>query len=122
MEDVTKKYICKLPTNGNEVGDEVFLTEAEVASANGGEAEPRYVLASEYEAPPEPVPAPEPQSYVANAPETVGPESITEQDQSVSVAPAPETPAPEPAPEAPATPIGEMSKSDPLPPDAPAQQ
>jgi hypothetical protein len=39
--------VCKLPTNGHEVGDEVFLTDAEVANANGGESEPRYVLAED---------------------------------------------------------------------------
>jgi hypothetical protein len=47
MSEETKKYICKLPTNGHQVGDEVFLTDAEVANVNGGEAEPRYVLAED---------------------------------------------------------------------------
>lgn len=46
MED-KKKYICKLPTNGHQPGDEVFLTEAEVANENAGEAEPRFVLAED---------------------------------------------------------------------------
>lgn len=47
MEDTKKKYICKLPTNGHQPGDEVFMTEAEAENANGGEAEPRYVLAED---------------------------------------------------------------------------
>ena len=50
MEEV-KRYVCKLATNGYEAGAEVFLTEAEVANANGGEAEPRFVLAEDQGAP-----------------------------------------------------------------------
>jgi hypothetical protein len=47
MEELGKRYVCKLPTNGIEVGDEVFLTDTEVANANAGESEPRFVLAED---------------------------------------------------------------------------
>ncbi|TXH50827.1 MAG: hypothetical protein E6Q97_19630 [Desulfurellales bacterium] len=43
-----KRYRCLLPTNGAQVGDIVEMTEAEAANANGGEAEPRFVLEEGY--------------------------------------------------------------------------
>ena len=49
--DDKKKYICKLPTNGYQAGQEAYLTEAEVENFNGGEAEPRFVLAEDQSAP-----------------------------------------------------------------------
>lgn len=47
MSEDKKKYICKLPTNGYEAGQEAMLTDAEAANFNGGEATPRFVLAGE---------------------------------------------------------------------------
>ena len=55
MSDDKKKYICKLPTNGFNTGDEAFLTDAEVANFNGGEEIPRFVLADEVSAADAPV-------------------------------------------------------------------
>lgn len=60
MSEEKKKYICKLPTNGYQAGDEVFLTDAEVANFNGGEETPRFVPADESAADaPSETPAPE---------------------------------------------------------------
>jgi hypothetical protein len=42
-----KKYVCMLPTDGYQPGQEAWLTEDEAANANGGEAEPRFVLAED---------------------------------------------------------------------------
>lgn len=47
MSEEKSKYICKLPTNGHQPGDEVFLTDSEVANFNGGEEIPRFVPADE---------------------------------------------------------------------------
>ena len=46
-EDNKKKYICLLPTDGYQTGQEAWLTDEEAANANGGEAEPRFVLAED---------------------------------------------------------------------------
>lgn len=45
MSEDKKKYICKLPTNGYQSGDEAMLTDAEAANFNGGEPVARFVLA-----------------------------------------------------------------------------
>ena len=81
------RYICKLPANGYQAGQEAFLTDAEVANFNGGEEIPRFVLAEEVSA--------------ADAP---APETPKEETPETPAAPAdvqPETPA---TPETPAVP------------------
>lgn len=44
MGEEKNKYRCVLPTNGNEVGTILELTEAEAASINAGEESPRVEL------------------------------------------------------------------------------
>lgn len=93
MSNDKKKYICVLPTNGYNQGQEAFLTDAEVANFNGGEPKPRFVLADE-------VPA-------ADAPtEEAAPEETPTAPQ-------------DPQPEAPATPTpgGEYTPEEPKPED-----
>lgn len=46
----TKKYECKLPTDGYQTGDIAILTDAYVENANAGEEMPRFVLAADQDA------------------------------------------------------------------------
>lgn len=47
MAQDKKKYVCLLPTNGFQPGQEAWLTDDELANANGGEASPRFELAED---------------------------------------------------------------------------
>jgi hypothetical protein len=72
MSNDKKKYICKLPTNGYDAGQEAFLTEAEVANFNGGEEHPRFVLADEVGAADTPVETADAQPETPAAPTPEG--------------------------------------------------